>query len=73
MSLSTCYHLTDINKTMFVYLDFYPSVVNIETGKETRREYLGMYVFPLKSRKGGFQTDRDRKYKYHKRNYLPLL
>jgi len=48
-----------------LYLDFYPSVVNIETGKETRREYLGIYVFPLKSRKGGFQTDKDGKYKYN--------
>ena len=28
-----------------LYLDFYPSIINEETGKETRREFLGMYLF----------------------------
>ena len=48
-----------------LYLDFYPPVVDIETKKLTRREYLGMYVFPLKNRKGGFQMDKVGKYKYN--------
>jgi len=28
-----------------LYLDFYPAIKNNETGKLTRREFLGMYVF----------------------------
>lgn len=28
-----------------LYLDYYPAIVNPETGKETRREFLGMYIF----------------------------
>lgn len=28
-----------------LYLDFYPPVFNAETGKQTRREFLGLYVF----------------------------
>ncbi len=47
-----------------LYLDYYPPTFDIETGKQSRREYLGMYVFPLKNRKGDFQTDKDGKYKY---------
>ena len=27
-----------------LYLDFYPAIVNTKTGKETRREFLGLYV-----------------------------
>lgn len=28
-----------------LYLDFYPAIRNQKTGKQTRREFLGMYVF----------------------------
>ena len=28
-----------------LYLDFYPAIINPETGKETRREFLNMYLF----------------------------
>ena len=28
-----------------LYLDFYPAIINTETGKETRREFLNMYLF----------------------------
>lgn len=28
-----------------LYLDFYPAIPNPETGKSTRREFLGMYLF----------------------------
>ena len=28
-----------------LYLDFYPSILHPETGKQTRREFLGLYVF----------------------------
>ena len=28
-----------------LYLDFYPAIKNPETGKESRREFLGMYIF----------------------------
>jgi len=28
-----------------LYLDFYPPVLNPETGEQTRREFLGMYIF----------------------------
>ncbi len=28
-----------------LYLDFYPAIVNPENGEESRREYLGMYIF----------------------------
>jgi integrase len=28
-----------------LYLDFYPSILHPETGKQTRREFLGYYVF----------------------------
>lgn len=28
-----------------LYLDFYPPIPNLETGKLTRREFLGMYLF----------------------------
>ena len=28
-----------------LYLDFYPAIRNPETGKETRREFLGLYIF----------------------------
>ncbi|MCI1267905.1 MAG: site-specific integrase [Saprospiraceae bacterium] len=28
-----------------LYLDFYPAIINQETGKPTRREFLGLYLF----------------------------
>lgn len=28
-----------------LYLDFYPAVINSESGEKTRREFLGLYVF----------------------------
>lgn len=28
-----------------LYLDFYPAILNPETGKQTRREFLGLYLF----------------------------
>jgi integrase len=28
-----------------LYLDFYPAIINPKTGKETRREFLGLYIF----------------------------
>ena len=48
-----------------LYLDFYPAIINPETGKPTRREYLGMYVNPLKKRTGEYQTNADGSHKYN--------
>lgn len=31
-----------------LYLDYYPGIPNPKTGETMRREYLGMYVVPLK-------------------------
>src|SRR5690554_4425043 len=28
-----------------LYLDFYPPITNLETGKRTRREFLRLYIF----------------------------
>ncbi len=28
-----------------LYLDFYPAIINVKTGKPTRREFLKMYIF----------------------------
>ena len=47
-----------------LYLDFYPAVTNPETKKPTRREYLGMYVVPLKKRNGELQANTDGTNKY---------
>lgn len=47
-----------------LYLDFYPAVKDVETGKESRREYLGMYVYPTKKRSGDFDLTRKGEYKY---------
>jgi len=33
------------NKRSSLYLDYYPAITNPKTGKETRREFLGMYLF----------------------------
>lgn len=27
-----------------LYLDFYPAIISPKTGKETRREFLGLYI-----------------------------
>lgn len=48
-----------------LYLDYYPPIVDPETKKLSRREYLGMYVYPLKNRKGEYITNKDGKYKYN--------
>lgn len=34
--------LTDAKKSL--YLDFYPPIIKPETGKQTRREFLGLYI-----------------------------
>lgn len=33
-----------------LYLDYYPGIPNPKTGETMRREYLGMYVVPLKKK-----------------------
>jgi len=48
-----------------LYLDFYPAVTDPATGKPTRREYLGMYVFPLKKKNGELLTNNDGNHKYN--------
>ncbi|MDR1181628.1 MAG: site-specific integrase [Bacteroidales bacterium] len=48
-----------------LYLDYYPAVIDPETGKHSRREYLGMYVFPLRKRNGELQTNKDGSHKYN--------
>ena len=36
----------DISKNrQSLYLDFYPAIIHPETGEQTRREFLGMYLF----------------------------
>lgn len=47
-----------------LYLDFYPAIPNPQTGEPMRREYLGMYVVPLKKRNGELQTNKDGSHKY---------
>jgi integrase len=47
-----------------LYLDYYPAIIDPETGKPSRREYLGMYLFPLKKRAGELQTNKDGSHKY---------
>ena len=44
-----------------LYLGFYPPKIDIETGKESRREYLGMSVTPLKNRQGELFKDKTEK------------
>ena len=48
-----------------LYFDFYPPIMDHETGKPSRREYLGMFVFPLKNRQGEFLKDKNGKNKYN--------
>lgn len=47
-----------------LYLDYYPPVEDPETGQLSRREYLGMYVVPLKKRNGVLLNANDGTYKY---------
>jgi len=47
-----------------LYLDFYPPVVDVETGKPSRRQSLGMFVCPMKNREDEFIKDKNGKYKY---------
>lgn len=47
-----------------LYLDYYPGIPNPETGETMRREYLGLYVTPLKKRNGEPQTNKDGAHKY---------
>ena len=47
-----------------LYLDYYPEIIDRETGKPSRREYLGKYVYPLKNRNGEFQKNRDGSHRY---------
>lgn len=47
-----------------LYLDYYPGIPNPKTGETMRREYLGMYVVPLKKRNGELQTNKDGSHKY---------
>lgn len=47
-----------------LYLDYYPGIQNPKTGELMRREYLGMYVFPLKKRNGEFVINKDGSHKY---------
>lgn len=47
-----------------LYLDYYPGIQNPKTGELMRREYLGMYVFPLKKRNGEFVMNKDGSHKY---------
>ena len=47
-----------------LYLDYYPGIPNPKTGESMRREYLGMYVVPLKKRTGELQTNKDGSHKY---------
>lgn len=35
-----------ISGKISLYLDFYPTVLNVRTGKHTRHEYLGLYLYP---------------------------
>ena len=47
-----------------LYLDYYPEIINRETGKPSRREYLGMYVYPLRNKNGGYRKNRDGAHQY---------
>jgi len=49
-----------------LYLDYYPGVENPKTGELMRREYLGLYVVPLKKRTGEPQTNKSGSHKYSK-------
>ncbi|MDR3266305.1 MAG: site-specific integrase [Tannerella sp.] len=57
------FRLLDTGKET-LYLDYYPKITDPETGKPSRREYLGMYVVPLKNRNGEFQKNVAGAHKY---------
>lgn len=44
-----------------LYLDFYPAIKNPNTGKETRREFLGLYIY--EKTKTPFETQHNKKAK----------
>ena len=46
-----------------LYLDYYPPIIDPATGNESRREYLGMQVSPLKKANGDFLKNKDGSYK----------
>ncbi len=48
-----------------LYLDYYPGVPNPKTGEIMRREYLGMYVLPLKKKSGELHINKDGSHKYN--------
>ena len=51
-----------------LYLDYYPAVINPENGNPMRREYLGMYVFPLKKKSGELLVSKDGFHKYNEQD-----
>lgn len=44
-----------------LYLDFYPPIINPETGKSTRREYLGLYILERPRTEPDKMTNRETK------------
>jgi integrase len=57
------FRLLDTGKET-LYLDYYPAITDPETGQLSRREYLGMYVVPLRKRNGELQSGADGSHKY---------
>ena len=49
-----------------LYLDFYPAIRNPNTGKETRREFLGLYIF--EKPRNPFETQHNKETKAIARN-----
>lgn len=47
-----------------LYLDYYPPIIDVLTGSKTRREYLGMFVIPIKKRTGELLLSTDGSFKY---------
>ncbi len=46
MAIKVTLRKKEITKNRYsLYLDFYPAIINENTGKKTRREFLGMYIF----------------------------
>ena len=60
-----------------LYFDFYPAIPNPKTGKPTRREFLGMYVYaPIETKKNGtlvYNTDKQINIVYTNHNEGTLL
>ncbi|HHT22950.1 MAG TPA: site-specific integrase [Bacteroidales bacterium] len=44
-----------------LYLDYYPAILNVKTGKPTRREFLGMYITPIVGANGKLRIDKKTK------------